>query len=101
MGDKEKRSPLRRIIELMKAEQDGRILVLPCKVGDPVYCIRCVRMCVDEGDIDEIVVSKIHGVRLWVKFKNSGLQQLYTMQEIGKLVFWTREEAEKVLEGMK
>ena len=90
-----------RASKFIEADDDGRLLVLPCKVGDTVYCLRCSRMRLDEGDINEILASKIHGVRLWVKFKNNGVQQLYTMQEIGQLVFLTREEAEKALEGME
>ncbi len=30
-------APLKNLRELVRAEKDGRLVVLPCKVGDPVY----------------------------------------------------------------
>ena len=35
-----KNVPFSRIVELMEAEAEGRLLVLPCKVGDTVYWIK-------------------------------------------------------------
>ena len=34
-------SKAERIQELLKADKDGRLVVLPCKVGDTIYHVRC------------------------------------------------------------
>lgn len=74
-------SKAERIRELLKADEDGRLVVLPCKVGDTVYI---KRRTFDGTDI----VGK---TELWWS----------DIPYIGKTVFLTREEAEKALEKMK
>ena len=32
-------APISRLVELAEADKDGRVLILPCKVGDPVWRI--------------------------------------------------------------
>lgn len=49
-----------RIAELMKADKDGRVLVLPCKVGDTVYMIERF-FDIDNGVCDEICARKVIG----------------------------------------
>lgn len=74
-------SKAERIRELLKADEDGRLVVLPCKVGDTVYI---KRRTFDGTDI----VGK---TELWWS----------DIPYIGKTVFITREEAEKALEERK
>lgn len=95
-------SKAERIRELLKADKAGRLVVLPCKVGDrlyevtgrktiSVYEVRAIRvelfgLFIEWGIVEGFVWQSLAGI-------NTG--------EIGKTVFLTREEAGKALEAMK
>ena len=83
-------SKAERIWELLKADKDGRLVVLPCKVGDTVYLLFC-------GNPNYPVIStlKINTVSDAVKL----IGKMGMHKYIGR--FLTREEAEKALEAMK
>lgn len=66
-----------RLRELAEAEKAGRVVVLPCKVGDTVYTLRRTFCGAD-------VVGE---TELWWT----------DIPQLGKTVFSTREEAEKAL----
>ena len=74
-----------RALELLKADREGRVLVLPCKIGDTVYRIQYVQK---ENGRYRMGVAEL-------KFT------LLCLYEMGKRIFLTREEAEKALEKMK
>nr|DAF77605.1 MAG TPA: hypothetical protein [Caudoviricetes sp.] len=71
----------KRIVALMEADRDGRVVVLPCKVGDTVYILR---RTFDGADV-------VGEAELWRD----------DIPQLGKTVFLTREAAEKALEAMK
>ena len=81
------------IRELLRAEKDGRLVVLPCKVGDTIY--RC-------GDpIKKIYEWQIAYVEVYedeTVFVDDS-DNTFVEADIGKTVFLTREAAEKALEG--
>ena len=90
-----------RLRELAEADKDGRLVVLPCKVGDIVWAnldgMRHTRKCVIEfanigSHVTTIVFSTVDGLR-----EQYGVNP----SSFGKTVFLTREEAEKALEAMK
>jgi hypothetical protein len=90
-----------RLRELAEADKDGRLVVLPCKVGDIVWAnldgMRHTRKCVIEfanigSHVTTIVFSTVDGLRE---------QYGVNLSSFGKTVFRTREEAEAALEGMK
>lgn len=90
-----------RLRELAEADKDGRLVVLPCKVGDTVWAnldgMRHTRKCVIEfanigSHVTTIVFSTVDGLREQYGVNPSAF---------GKTVFLTREEAEKALEAMK
>ena len=92
---------LNRIRELAEADRDGRVVVLPCKVGDIVWAnldgMRLPRKCVIEfvnigSHVTTIVFSTVDGLR-----EQYGVNP----SSFGKTVFFTREEAEAALEAMK
>lgn len=89
------------IRELLQAETEGRLLVLPCKVGDTVY----ISGHKFAAQIDEIVINAMDGITLnWSEHdRGPELTELwddgwFTPEDIGKTVFLTREEAEAVLQ---
>ncbi len=75
-----------RVKVLSEADKDGRLVVLPCKVGDTVYRI-FNPPCRDPVISAHTLMSVDYIVR-WI-------------DKFGKTVFLTREEAEKALEAMK
>ncbi len=90
-----------RMVELMKTDKDGRLVVLPCKVGDTVWAnldgMRHTRKCVMEfanigSHVTTIVFSTVDGLR-----EQYGVNP----SSFGKTVFLTREEAEKALQEME
>lgn len=101
-------SKAERIRELLKADKDGRLVVLPCKVGDTLWVtgrdnvpremkleapdIRAV--CTDEDNLCMSTCNRKPDGFCAYRLRNDGA-------DVGKTVFLTREEAEKALEAMK
>lgn len=99
-------SKAERIRELLKADRDGRLVVLPRKVGDTVWVtgrdnvpremeleapdIRAV--CTDEDNLCMLTCNRKPDGFCAYRLRNDGA-------DIGKTVFLTREEAEKALEA--
>lgn len=79
--------------EWCEANAEGRLLILPCKVGDAVYCIRknpfAKGRYVKENIAESITVYRDHSISIF-----STLDDV-----LGITVFLTREEAEAALTG--
>lgn len=70
---------LEKLTEYETAEEDGRLVVLPCNVGDPVYVLR----------------------QSWNGWNIDKKKFTYGMiGKVDKTIFLTYEEAEKALEEM-
>ena len=90
--------PVNRLRELAEADKDGRLVVLPCKVGDVVYGFHGIQT------ILPMVVK-------WIETNTNGWDvaaqyvpmapKFYQFSDFGKTVFLTHEEAKKALEAMK
>lgn len=93
-----------RLKELAEADKDGRVVVLPCKVGDTVWIVGTVRKlysakvrtffcghpsAVRGDDVD----GHIHMIRT--------TECDIPMQEFGKTVFLSRAEAERAMQEME
>ncbi len=101
-------SKAERIRELLKADKDGRVVVLPCKVGEKLWVIgrdnvpremaleapdiRVV--CTDEDNLCMSTCNRKPDGFCAYRLRNDGAS-------IGKTVFLTREEAERALEARK
>lgn len=94
--------PVERLQELAKAEKDGRLVVLPCTVGDIAY--ELIRYCDDQiCDKAYLGCGECHGYNKTEVRKcrmGSVAQIVASMPYIGKTVFLAREEAEAALEKM-
>ena len=84
-----------RAAELLKADKEGRVVVLPCKMGDKLYRVFA-------GEIFEYRVGSMK------YFAIQGRWDIETYpfcpcveSSIGKTIFLTREEAERALEAKK
>ena len=87
-------TPISRLVELAEADKDGRLVVLPCKVGDKLYRVFA-------GEIFE------HRVGSMKYFAIQGKWDIETYpfcpcveSSIGKTVFLSHKEAEKALRKM-
>ena len=85
---------LDRLEKLAEADKDGRLVVLPCKVGDTVYFALLGRII--EKQVFSIV-SFSDSTRIYC----GGTSEYFRPEDIGKTFFLTREEAEAALEAMK
>lgn len=99
---------LDRLEKLAEADRDGRLVVLPCKVGDTLWvtgrdnvpremeleapAIRTV--CTDEDNLCMSTCNRKPDGFCAYRLRNDGA-------DIGKTVFLTREKAEKALEAKK
>ena len=91
-----------RLRELAEADKDGRLVVLPCKVGDTVYEVTS-RKTISEYRVKAIRVELFCTFIEWDIVAGFVDKSIFgvPVNELGKTVFLTREEAEKALEGMK
>jgi hypothetical protein len=94
--------PIDRLRELAKADKDGRVVVLPCKVGDRLYEVTG-RKTISVYEVRAIRVELFGLFIEWDIVEGFVWQSLAGINagEIGKTVFLTREEAEVALEAMK
>lgn len=83
-----------RCAELAEADRDGRLVVLPCKVGVHVWI-----------NGREAVILKFFGFKderyFEAQFFDTQQYIALAFDEIGKTVFLTREEAEQALKEAK
>ena len=94
IGNQKVSEALDRFRQLAKADKDGRLAVLPCKVGDTVYFTLL-------GKIIEKQVFSIVSFSNSTRIYCSGTSEYFRPEDIGKTFFLTREEAEKALEAKK
>lgn len=89
------------------AEEQGLLVWLPCKVGDSFFAVR--KFCDEYGELEEPVEhwdSDCYGCNLPCNGKLKVVERKFNsihhiiaeMESIGKVIFLTREEAEKALE---
>ena len=91
---------LDRLKELVEADREGRCVVLPCKVGDKVYCIQDYFNDAKMRSEKKVKCRVVDFVQSFPDlFECQGM--IYKFEDIGKTVFLTREEAEAALEKMK
>lgn len=86
---------LSRVRVLAEADKDGRLVVLPCKVGDTLFRVFA----------GEILEHKVRNMRYLAIQGRWDIDTTpfcsYVESSIGKTIFLTREEAERALEAMK
>lgn len=87
-----------RLRELAEADKDGRLVVLPCKVGDVVYGFHSGQTILPM--VAKWVETSADGWTIAVQYTPMA-PKFYLFSDFGKTVFLTREEAEKALEAIK
>ena len=93
-----------RLRELAVADQEGRVVVLPCKVGHRVFALLDTDKHISECEVKQIGLGNESGFVGLEPIGARGREYGVSLKGFGKTVFLTREEAEKALaemEGMK
>ena len=91
-------SKAERIRELLKADKAGRVVVLPCKVGDVVYGFHVEKTILPM--VAKWIETNTDGWCIAVQYTPMP-PRFYRFSDFGKTVFLTREEAEKALQEME
>ena len=98
-------SKAERIRKLMAANKDGRVLILPCKVGDAVWFVRSVFRQVDspiEATVTGFASYGTTGELIYTTMTVEGqITRRFLEHQIGKTAFLSLEEAERALEEQK
>lgn len=89
---------LNKLGEYEKAEEQGLLVRLPCKVGDSLYCI--IEGTVKKLKACSFIISGSGIIDIDLEYEDAFCCIRY-IKRFGENVFLTREEAEKKLEGMK
>lgn len=87
-----------RLRELAEADKDGRVVVLPCKVGDVVYGFHGEKTILPM--VAKWIETNTDGWCIAVQYTPMA-PRFYRFSDFGKTVFLTREEAEKALQEME
>ena len=90
-----------RLRELAEADKDGRLVVLPCKVGQRVFALLDTDKHISECEVKRIGLGNEIGFAGLEPIGARGREYGVSLNGFGKTVFLTREEAEKALEAMK
>lgn len=88
-----------RMRELTEADKDGRLAVLPCKVGQRVFALLNTLKHISECEVKRIRMGDHFGFAVIEPISACGHEYSVSLKGFGKTVFLTREEAEKALEA--
>lgn len=89
-----------RCVELAEADKDGRLVVLPCKVGDTVFLVGEYERSMHECTVEYFCIARGETSMLNID-KSSGQNFGTDLRAVGKYCFFSREEAEAALRGAK
>lgn len=104
-----------RLAEYEDLEEQGRLLRLPCKVGDVVYVVTFPFNVFDDIEYDENMKEEVYEAyvssvsfyksgeqyRIYAKATNHFIGVYFRECDFGKTVFLTQEEAEAKLKEME
>ena len=91
-------SRIERAHNLHVADKEGRVIVLPCKVGNVVYGLHGERTILPM--VAKWIETNADGWTVAAQYTPMA-PKFYQFSDFGKTVFLTREEAEKALQEME
>lgn len=107
IGDNRMRAT-KKLGELEDAEEQGRLVVLPCKPWDKVYQLFVTDVIdkkliykIFQAKVTKITIDRFRTIFSFETLDENKYKSDLTMESFGETVFLTREEAEKALEEMK
>ena len=94
-----------KLMEYEDMEEDGTLIQLPCRIGQTVYEIQELRKKIQSFKIIGIHIGLNNDIFFEWKLatENGSYQNLkgFKLSELGKNIFLTREEAEKILKKIE
>lgn len=99
MNNDDVKHAMEKLEQYEEAEEQGRLIELPCKVGDTVYAIRY-------GESKPFIIVETHIVEIrnnlhgWIFIHNESMRG-FKLGDFGRIVFLTKEEAEAKLAELK
>lgn len=97
-----------RLAEYEVAEEEGRLLVLPCKPLDRVYQLLVTDVIekkliykIFQAKVTKITIDRFRTLFSFVTLDENKYKSDLTIESFGETVFLTRDEAEKALKEMK
>ena len=95
-----------RLKEYEDAEEQGLLLRLPCKVGDTIYRVNAgAKEPVIKMRVLQVHYKQLHKDRIIIRIDaindNNMGESCYLLEDFGKTVFLTKEEAEQKLREME
>ncbi|MBQ3513453.1 MAG: hypothetical protein IJA32_06600 [Lachnospiraceae bacterium] len=96
---------IEKLAEYEDAEEQGLFLRLPCKVGDTIYRINIgAKEPIIKMRVLQVQWKQLHKDRVIIRIDaindDDMGESCYLLEDIGKTVFLTKEEAEQALEQM-
>lgn len=91
---------LEKLAEYETAEDEGRLVVLPCKVGDTVYLIDDIDCVFERESIVTGIEIDEDGVTIMIQDESPISSSGYDIQDFDETIFLNRDVAEKALEEM-
>lgn len=98
---------MEKLAEYETAEDEGRLAVIPCKVGDTVYQLFVVDIIdkkltykIFRAKVTKITIDRFRIIFSFETLDENKYKSELTMESFGETVFLTREEAEKALKEM-
>lgn len=94
---------VKRLAQYEELEEQGKLLKLPCEVGDVVWNNDFGRPCsytvvgFSFGKIDDKEKNDIEELQVYCQNSSGSIRCSFAISEIGKTVFRTQEEAESAL----
>ena len=92
---------INRLRKLAEADRDGRVVVMPCKVGQRVFALLDTDKHISECEVKQIGLGNEIGFVGIEPIGARGREYGVSIKGFGKTVFLTREAAEAALEAMK
>jgi hypothetical protein len=92
---------IERVKEMAEADKAGRVVVLPCKVGQRVFALLDTDKHISECEVKQIGMGNEIGFIGLEPIGARGREYGVALNGFGKTVFLTREEAKKALEAKK
>ena len=99
---------VKKLAEYETAEEDGRLVVLPCKPWDKVYQLFVTDVIdkkliykIFQAKVTQITIDRFRTIFSFETLDENKYKSDLTMESFGETVFLTREEAEKALKEME
>ena len=103
-----RRDAINKLAEYETAEEEGRLLVLPCKPWDRVYQLLVTDVIekkliykIFQAKVTKITIDRFRTLFSFVTLDENKYKSDLTIESFGETVFLTRDEAEKALKEMK